>query len=85
MIRKLWQTIDATLDLLTAEMRTGIKQIEAAEVDAFEAQLRYVTTSAEERSNLRAAAIELGKCGLTADDVAPMAQAYCRAKWRAEG
>jgi hypothetical protein len=44
-----------------------------------------LVTSAEERSNLRAAAIDLGKCGLTADDVAPMAEAYYRAKWRAEG
>ena len=79
-----WETaLIAAVDLWTAESRAHISRIEAAEVDAFEVDLRRVTVTREDRNDVRTMAIEAAKCGLTAADVEPMARLWYQTKARA--
>lgn len=72
----------ASLELYAAQARTGVTVIEAAAMDKFNTELRAFTATEAEREDLRQAALEFGKAGLTAKEVEPMVRAYYGASMR---
>jgi hypothetical protein len=59
----------ARVDLLTAELRHGVSYVETVSRNEFETELRALTSSVTQRDEIREAAIEIGRSGLSADEV----------------
>lgn len=83
MIRRLRTALAAALDMLIAVAeehaairRASITRVEAAAAFDFEADLRVITSSEEERAELRSIAIEAAKLDIRLEDLAPMARTY---------
>lgn len=68
----------AVVELRTTELRVGISMIEAAAVDAFQADLLTVTAPNDEegRAELREMTIELAKMGVRTEDLAGILRMY---------
>lgn len=66
------------LRLAEIEARTGITAIEAAEIDAFNTQLKQFTSTEEERQNVRDMALQLLQIDIRSEELLPMIRIYQR-------
>lgn len=75
-LRSMLAALSARCELAAAEARAGVSLVEAVAVNAYEVELRMVTTLMEDRDRIRLLGIEAAKLGLVADDLMPMASIY---------
>lgn len=66
----------AAMDAAAAALPVGREVAEAVEAAGFEAELRTVCCTAEQRAEIRGLAMNAAKLGLRADDLEPMARAW---------
>ena len=83
-IKKLAAAFNTSIELWLAEIRAGITLVEAVQSDDFETQLRMIAPTPQGRQEIREAAIEMTKLGLTQADLMPMVGAYYSAGARFE-
>lgn len=74
--------LTSSLDVLAVENRNGILRIEATARDDFQKDLANVAATAEERQDIRDAAILLAQLGVRSSEVESMARLYHIARGR---
>lgn len=78
MIRAFFQAVTQMLELTTTEIRHGINLTEAVAADEFETQLRALTTTDEQRDDIRDSALMIAKAGMSAWDVSHLTRMWAR-------
>lgn len=81
-IRNLGESLSAAFELRATEFRDGISLIEAVAANDFETQLRAVTTSEEERVDIRQCALVCAQLGVSSDELPDLLSEAMSARWR---
>jgi hypothetical protein len=75
-IRNAYAAFVAALDLMAAELTAGRKLVEAFAIDEADAELEAITGRKDGALELRLMAIELGKLGITRDQIEDVAHIH---------
>jgi hypothetical protein len=81
-IRNAYAAFVAALELMAAELTAGRKLVEAVAIDEADAELEAITGRKDGALELRLMALDLGKLGITRDEVMDMARIYHAVKYR---